>query len=186
MAEHIFNDQNNLAWGESFKMARKAPAIANRIFKTLDDAQAFADDYGPRGTAVPGLMLSVINDPGKNGVYRIVSVGSAEGPGVLEKLGHTVPVADNYNDALKYATLENVGHIINVRNAYEEGEGDDKKEYPAGLYVVTSNGAISLLGTTPAGTTDISSLSSLVATLQSKVTSIENILMVEGDDINTL
>lgn len=87
MAEHKSVLQNNIGWGETFKMGRKAPIVANRIFNTLDDAQAYADDYGD--SATEGVRITVLNDPmpEKNGVYYIKRVGDKNGvPGILVKI----------------------------------------------------------------------------------------------------
>ena len=90
MAEKIFDAQNNYGWGLTLKMTGKAPAISKRIFDTLADAQAFADDY--KDTAIEGLVLTVVaDDEAKNGVYYIKSIKtSADGePAVLVKAGDT-------------------------------------------------------------------------------------------------
>lgn len=90
MAEKIFDAQNNYGWGLTLNMTGKAPAISKRIFNTLADAQAFADDY--KDTAIEGLVLTVVaDDEAKNGVYYIKSIKtSADGePAVLVKAGDT-------------------------------------------------------------------------------------------------
>jgi hypothetical protein len=90
MAEKIFDAQNNYGWGLTLNMTGKAPAISKRIFDTLADAQAFADDY--KDTAIEGLVLTVVaDDEAKNGVYYIKSIKtSADGePAVLVKAGDT-------------------------------------------------------------------------------------------------
>lgn len=87
MAEHKSIIQNNIGWGETFKMGRKAPIVANRIFDTLADAQAYADD--PNDSATEGVRITVLNDqmPEKNGVYFIKRVGDNHGvPGILVKI----------------------------------------------------------------------------------------------------
>lgn len=90
MAEKIFDAQNNYGWGLTLNMTGKAPAISKRIFDTLADAQAFADDY--KDSAIEGLVLTVVADEeAKNGVYYIKSIKtSADGePAVLVKAGDT-------------------------------------------------------------------------------------------------
>lgn len=70
--------QSNLNWGESFRMAVKAPAIADRIFKTWDDANEYIHDKF--NSAIAGLVLSVIEDDiNKNGSYFIDSIARTEG-----------------------------------------------------------------------------------------------------------
>lgn len=69
--------QSNLNWGESFRMAIKAPAIADRIFETWDNANEYIHDKF--NSAIGGLNLSVINDGDKNGTYFIDSIARTEG-----------------------------------------------------------------------------------------------------------
>lgn len=75
--EHTTTFQSNLNWGETFKMTVKAPAIADRIFKTWDDANKYIHDRG--NSAIAGLNLSVIDDSDRNGVYFIDSIRRSEG-----------------------------------------------------------------------------------------------------------
>ena len=88
MAEHKSILQSNISWLETLKMGRKAPAVANRIFDSLAEAQAYADDY--TGSSTEGVRITVLNDqtnPDKNGVYYIKEVGDHQGkPGVLVKI----------------------------------------------------------------------------------------------------
>ena len=85
MAEHKSILQSNVGWLETFKMGRKAPAVANRIFDTLADAQAYADD--PGDSATEGVRITVLNDGDNNGVYYISSIGNGNGiSGVLVKI----------------------------------------------------------------------------------------------------
>ena len=37
--------QSDLNWAQTFRMTMRAPAIANRIFDTLEHAQAYINDY---------------------------------------------------------------------------------------------------------------------------------------------
>ena len=88
MAEKIFDAQTNYGWGLTFNLTGKAPAINKRIFNTLEDAQAYADDFND--SAVEGLLLSVVADTDKkNGAYFVKTIKtSAEGePAVLVKVG---------------------------------------------------------------------------------------------------
>ena len=74
MAEYKTEKQVNYGWGLSLNMTGKAPAIAKRIFETLSDAQAYADDIND--SAIAGLQLSVINDSdsSRNGIYFVKSI----------------------------------------------------------------------------------------------------------------
>lgn len=106
MAEHKSKLQSNINWLETFKMGRKAPAVADRIFDTLDDAQEYVDDLqassteGVRITVLtdevhvtdangkeygePGYVETVENERGISGVYYVESLG--DGHGVHGKL----------------------------------------------------------------------------------------------------
>ena len=91
MAEHMFTKQNNVIWGETFKMSKKVPAIANRIFTKLADAQEYIDDLNDN--AIDGIRISIIGDDNSenNGVYWVEKIGDGNpNTGVLRKIGGTV------------------------------------------------------------------------------------------------
>lgn len=60
-------------WSSTFEMSMASPAIANRIYKKLEDAQAYVDNDD--GSACQGLILSVVGETGadasNNGIYQI-------------------------------------------------------------------------------------------------------------------
>ena len=93
-------------------MTGKAPAIAQRIFETLSDAQAYADDVND--SAVAGLQLSVINDEdsSKNGVYFVKSIGDGTNPAVLELIGKNTPIEIPDVDLSEYAKTEDVKTLL--------------------------------------------------------------------------
>lgn len=68
-----FANQTNLGWTFSFEANGKYPMIANRIFATKDGAELFITSP----TAIPGLILRVIEDPitSKNGAYFVEKDG---------------------------------------------------------------------------------------------------------------
>lgn len=82
-------DQVNQNVAQTVKMTVRAPRVANRIFETLEQAQAYVDIYDDTASATPGLVLSVFNDTDENnGIYRVVSVATQSSEvGVLEKIG---------------------------------------------------------------------------------------------------
>lgn len=107
MAEYKTKLQSNINWLETFKMGRKAPAVANRIFLTLADAQLYVDNL--YDSATDGIRITVLRDytfvtdeNGKkygeegyietretgdySGLYYVKSIGTATEPGVLVKL----------------------------------------------------------------------------------------------------
>lgn len=112
MAEHKTEKQVNYGWGLSLNMTGKAPAIAKRIFETLADAQAYADDVND--SAIAGLQLSVINDSdlSKNGIYFVKSIGDGTNSAVLEQVGKgTISVEGGSIDLTEYAKLSDVNDV---------------------------------------------------------------------------
>lgn len=87
MAE-LFQDQNIIAFPQTLAPAKRFPIIGNRIFGTLKEAQAYVDEI-VRGTAVPGIILSVIADGDNNGAYWVLEAAGYDGAekGVLLKMG---------------------------------------------------------------------------------------------------
>ena len=70
--EYMTTQQSDINFNESIKMGVKAPAIADRIFQTYADADAYLKDLNSSATA--GLILSVINDNTGgtvNGIYMV-------------------------------------------------------------------------------------------------------------------
>lgn len=100
MAEKIFDAQSNYGWGLTLNMTGKAPAVSKRIFDTLADAQAFANDYND--SAIEGLLLSVVADGNNNGVYFVKSIktGADAAAAVLEKLSTSNAAAGDLSGAL--------------------------------------------------------------------------------------
>jgi len=88
--EYQTNQQSNINWGETFKMAVKAPAVADRIFETYDDAESYVNDIS--SSAVAGINLTVINDDDgtKNGIYYVNNTYDEQGNVVLDE--HGLPV----------------------------------------------------------------------------------------------
>ena len=67
-----FINQTNLGWTFSFEANGKYPMIANRIFATKAGAEAFIADTTANATAIPGLILRVIEDTAaNNGPYLV-------------------------------------------------------------------------------------------------------------------
>lgn len=58
-------------WGTQFNPTAKFPVIANRIFETLNDANNYIASTAANASAIPGLVLSVIEDGNNNGVYLV-------------------------------------------------------------------------------------------------------------------
>ena len=86
MAE-LFPQQNKISFPQSLAAAQKFPVIANRIFGTLAEAQEYVDKA--KGSAIPGIYLSVIADGDNNGAYWVAQAAGYDGAekGVLQKMG---------------------------------------------------------------------------------------------------
>lgn len=112
MAEYKTEKQINYGWGLSLNMTGKAPAIAKRIFETLSDAQAYADDIND--SAIAGLQLSVINDSdsSRNGIYFVKSIGDGTNYAILEQVGKSVISGETGSiDLSGYAKLSDINDV---------------------------------------------------------------------------
>ena len=152
MGAIITQKQNNKPWTLTWKASGRYPMVADRIYATLADAQAYVDDLTATASATPGLILSVVNDGKNNGIYYVQSIAQAATettefvPGVLVAAGagagseavETFTVGEDG----KIVEAENIGQILYVTT------GTDN--YPAGPYIVTGVGAVAKLGTTTA------------------------------------
>lgn len=67
--------QSNYGFGLTLNATGKAPLIAKRIWDTLEHLQAYVNDVND--SAIAGLKMSVVEDGDKNGMYWVVSVGTA-------------------------------------------------------------------------------------------------------------
>lgn len=114
--EYKTEQQSNINFNESFKMGVKAPLVADRIFETFDQADAYVKD--PKSSAIPGLILSVIHDDrtesgGKdwNGLYVVVESSDPTdldiyGKPVLYLKGQSFSQPDWWDD-----DIESTSHI---------------------------------------------------------------------------
>lgn len=86
MAE-LFPQQNKISFPQSLAAAQKFPVIANRIFGKLKDAQEYVDKK--KGSAIPGIILSVIADGDNNGAYWVAQAAGYDDAevGLLQKMG---------------------------------------------------------------------------------------------------
>lgn len=124
MAEKIFDAQSNYGWGLTLNMTGKAPAVSKRIFDTLADAQAFANDYND--SAIEGLLLSVVADGDNNGAYFVKSIktGVDAAAAVLEKLSTSNAASSDLSGALAaldYADTAVVGEYVS-KVSQEDGQ----------------------------------------------------------------
>lgn len=88
--EFFTRSQTNLPWAETFKMQKRAPLIANRLFDSLGHMEDFLKDDSSKASAFIGMVLSVNHklasddsgagsgEPldGDDGLYLVTGVGS--------------------------------------------------------------------------------------------------------------
>lgn len=80
MANEIkYNGVAVTGWTSTFNPLKKGPVIGKRIWQTLEDLESYITE--PKESAVPGLLVTVINDPNpdNNGAYMITSAAGYEG-----------------------------------------------------------------------------------------------------------
>lgn len=190
--ETIFANQINNGWLNTFKANKKLPVIAKRLFATYASAKKFVDTS--TDTAIPGLVLSVFNDPdpSKNGIYFVKQAAGVDGAtvGILEPAGAgagSISVntyADALNEIKVDATtqeVKNLGQVIYVKTA--TGTAGDENYKAAGAYVVTGAASLEKLGTTSASgdfSTDIANLRTDLGNLSTTVDGIDKTV----DNIN--
>lgn len=159
MGAIVTKKQSNMSWTITWKAAGRYPIVADRIYATLADAQAYVDDTSATASAVPGLVISVVNDPieKNNGIYYVSKIANTEdaeksgfpisAKGELVKAGSGAGSMTSANfevvdGKVTAATADNIGQIIYITGGTED--------YPAGPYIVTGVGTVSRLGTTSA------------------------------------
>lgn len=117
--EYRTSTQTEINLGETIKMAVKAPAVADRIFRTVTDADSYIhDNYN---SAIAGLVLTVIDDGPNNGVYFVDSeiIGGVREL-VLRKL-------TSAHEVVPYAS-EVVPGIIQIATLEEAKEGENHEK----------------------------------------------------------
>ena len=109
-----FISQTNLGWTFAFEANGKYPVIANRIFATKAGAEAFIADTTANATAIPGLILRVVEDTtANNGAYLVEKDGETSlkltriVTGTLDISGEMIDVIRYEGDASHKAGLYN-------------------------------------------------------------------------------
>ena len=175
--------QNNKPWTLTWKASGRYPIVADRIFATLADAQAYVDDTSATASATGGLIISVISDSiaKNNGVYYVKSVANTDpkygellDKGTLVKVGGSeTETAETYSAAVELSETLVTGQLIRVTGVDTVGD----KTYKAGFYIVETPGTISALDTSSGSSDEIGALKSRVDALESN--------RVLNDDFNT-
>ena len=72
------------------------PVLANMQWNKLSDIQKYVDDKSTSATAIPGLLLTVVNDGENNGVYFVKSVANEQQEnGEVVKLSFSTQLEDD-------------------------------------------------------------------------------------------
>lgn len=111
-------------WTSTFNPLKKGPVVGKRIWNTLADLQEYINDQ--KDSAIPGILVSVINDTEENnGAYLVKTVKGFEGAieGTITKLStgvtETVQLAIA-EDSQDLAYIEdNKLHITDMRSRWE-------------------------------------------------------------------
>lgn len=110
--QYIF-DKHNWMIGDSPIVMRptgKFPFVAYHEWETLEDLMEFVHDIN--STAIPGMVVTVVNDGNNNGVYHIVSIGA---DGEVSKLSD-IFVTDNLSNRIDKFEEEVSNEFGNVRD----------------------------------------------------------------------
>ena len=165
--------QSNTTWPSTFKASNRFPIVANRVFATLANAQAYVDDTAADASAYAGIVLAVVQDTTakNNGVYYVQSVAMAEGEkGTLVKVGGTeTETAENYSAAKELSKTLVVGQLIKVASDETIGEST----YQKGFYIVEGAGVISSLSTSTGADDEVGALKARVDSVETKLEGIE-------------
>lgn len=111
-------------WTGMFNPLKKGPVIAKRIWDTLADLQEYINDQ--KDSAIPGILVSVINDTEENnGAYLVKTAagfnGATEGTIIKLSTGSTETVQLTIaEDSKDLASIEdNKLHITDMRSRWE-------------------------------------------------------------------
>jgi hypothetical protein len=166
-------NQSNKPWTLTWKASGRYPIVADRIYSTLAQAQAYVDDKSATASAIPGLVISVVDDPiaKNNGVYYIESIANSKADtgfpiadkGVLVKVGGTeTETATNYSAAVTLSQTLVTGQLIKVTNT----ETVNGNTFKAGFYIVETPGTISALDTSTGAADEVGAIKARVDALE--------------------
>lgn len=113
--------QSNYGFGLTLNATGKAPLIAKRIWDTLEHLQEYVNDVND--SAIAGLKMSVVEDGDNNGMYWVVSVGTAavgtkneEGyvpakDGVLKRIAFSEDITE-MGDSISSITNDQINNLF--------------------------------------------------------------------------
>lgn len=64
-------------WTSTFNPLKKGPVVGKRIWSTLADFEDYIDN--PKDSAIPGLVVTVVNDGENNGAYVVKTAAGYNG-----------------------------------------------------------------------------------------------------------
>lgn len=139
--DYMFDGQMNYGWVHTFSMTPKAPVIAKRIFKTLEQAEAFINN--PDDSAIEGLILTVVDDDkddANNGAYFVKSIKKSE----TGSNGKLVKLSDSNIDASLFTVVSDLptasADTLNKIYLIEDATGDSGNKYTEYICVETVSG----------------------------------------------
>ena len=174
-------------WTKPFQRTNKFPLDRSSMFASYEDALLYAkgdgsDSRGLGATSYIGQTITVwgLNEKGKDGVwvYSLVPTEKEGFAAELKPVGSTqTETAETYSAAKTLSEGLVVGQLILVSDE-EEIEG---QTYKAGFYIVNAPGTISALDTSTGASDEIGALSTRVATVEGKVTTLEGNRVLTSD-----
>lgn len=174
-------------WTKPFQRTNKFPLDRSSMFASYEDALLYAkgdgsDSRGLGATSYIGQTITVwgLNEKGKDGVwvYSLVPTEKEGFAAELKPVGSTqTETAETYSAAKTLSEGLVVGQLILV-SGEEEIEG---QTYKAGFYIVNAPGTISALDTSTGASDEIGALSTRVATVEGKVTTLEGNRVLTSD-----
>lgn len=137
MSEYKFPEQDNYGFPATLDADTKYPMIAKRIWAKKSDIEEFVNDQS--STAIPGLLLSVIDDGDNNGAYWVEQAAGCKGAtyGIIKKIGEggggsAEVTYDSVVDALKFTPFDSNDFTRdNIKDTLEISEWALKSSPPA-------------------------------------------------------
>lgn len=118
-----FTNQTNLGWTFSFEANGKYPMIANRIFATKAGAETFINT---NVTAIPGLILRVIEDTAANNGAYLVEKNGETGLKLTRIVTGTLDISGSMVDIIYYE-----GDAKHVEGLYNKADGSGEPWVPS-------------------------------------------------------
>ena len=118
-----FTNQTNLGWTFSFEANGKYPMIANRIFATKAGAETF---ISTNATAIPGLILRVIEDTAANNGAYLVEKNGESALKLTRIVTGTLDISGSMVDIIYYK-----GDTTHVEGLYNKSDGSGEPWIPS-------------------------------------------------------